>query len=182
MKKTLTLAIIALTAVVALSGCGKKTEPTPADAVKNLQDLSNALQSGDAGDQQKALDSLAEIGANYELTEFEKAKAVEAPADFPKNLIYSNGKVTDSSENSYNADYNFNLTIKTTDAADKVKDFYKAALADDGWKITSQSNRTDGSDYEAEKNEGNQTASVSINNYDYSKLIEINVYFHQYNQ
>jgi len=152
------------------------------EALKQAADLGKALESGNSEDANNALKNLAEMGADFEIQEFDKTDAVDAPSDFPEDIIYDNGKILSSSENNYNSDFNFSLEIKTKDDLAKVKEFYKKVLAENDWKIISQENRSDGGYFQADKNLGNENIVVDIYADAYSKLVQIDLDYSRYNQ
>ena len=180
MKNLSKLGLLVVVMSLALVGCGKKdNEPTAFDSLKNLKDLSEAVQSGDDA---ATTNAITQMVADAELKEYSDTKPVDAPENFPENLIYNDGKIISASDNSSGSDFDLSIDIKTTDDLDKVKEFYKKVLEEDSWKITNQTNRSDGADYSATKNEGNQSLSLYISRYQMSKITEISLDFNQYNQ
>lgn len=177
MKKIVIISF-AFALAILLSGCGQKTaQPSILDQVKGqqaAQNLGQALQTGNTNDVQNSLQNIAELGAQYELKEFESTESVDAPKGFPKDLIYSSGKITEASDSSSDSYTDLNVTVKTTDELSKVKDFYKNALASSGWKITSQSNTSTGASFDATASNG-FTVNIYINRESYSKLTEAQI-------
>lgn len=183
MKKLLLISVLALAFV--LAGCGAKKEtstgPGVLDSMKGLKeatDLGKAMEKGSEQDATKALENLANLSADMEKKEFDKTEAVDAPSGFPSEFIYSSGKIVESNDDSSDGTKNLKIKIRTTDELAKVKDFYKKILAENGWKLTSQSNTSDGASLEAKKDD-NTTVSADISTSQYSKLVDINVDYYQ---
>lgn len=81
------------------------------------------------------MEQVAAIGAAFEVKEFEKIESVDLPTDFPTAFVYKNGKITSSHENSSEGNQDQDIEIKTLDEVAKIREFYKAALGTDGWKL-----------------------------------------------
>lgn len=185
MKKLLLISVLVLAFV--LTGCGAKNEtstgPGVFDSMKGLKeaaDLGKAMEAGSEKDATKALENLANLGADMEKKEFDKTEAVDAPSGFPNEFVYSGGKIIESNDDSNGANTkNLRIKIRTADELSKVKDFYKKVMAENGWKINSQSNESTGASLDAKKDE-NTTLSVDISSNQYSKLVDVNVNFYQY--
>jgi len=124
----------------------------------------------------KMLEIYAELGAKEELREFENAEAIDAPSNFPSELIYKKGKITSASESGDETYINKDITIQTTEDFKTVKDFYKNLFSQAGWKITSQSSSGSSAYYETTDPSG-MTATVDISIYDYSKITTITIYY-----
>lgn len=180
-KFYLSLMIIA---IIFLGGCFAKEGPaatSPLDTVKGMKeaaDLGKAIQEGNEKDTQKALENLAQVGANMEVAEFEKTQAVDRPEKFPAELIYTSGKITSAGDNSSD-DQNLSLDmeIKTLDELQKVKDFYKNALTGN-WKISSQKNQSESASLEARNEDGHATANIEMERSQYSKITRININYY----
>jgi hypothetical protein len=186
-KKVLILVVGVLILPLLLAGCGKKNQESnlgaldTAKAVQGMgevsKDFEKAQQSGNPEDMAKAMQNYSEVVANLELAEFDKAEAVEPPTNFPKELIYKDGKVMESEDNSSEGYIDLSVTIKTKDDSKKVKDYYKDLFSGSGWKITSQSSGSDSANFVA-KNSNGLAASVDLSFYQMgSKLVVINVYY-----
>ncbi len=185
MKKSITL-IIASCFLLVLSSCGKKESTTisadTAEAIQVANELGKAvadIKPIDANskpeDVVQSVEKLAEIGAAFEVKEYEKTSPVDAPSNFPTELIYSKWKIINSSDNSSDEkNINQDIEIKTLDTLNDVKTFYKTALSASGWKIKNQSNSSNGWSYSASKEDGSYV-DVDISGNEYSKIAEIQV-------
>ncbi|MFA6521325.1 MAG: hypothetical protein WCT53_03000 [Candidatus Gracilibacteria bacterium] len=182
-KKFAALMVVALAATL-FAGCGKETpaETASKDAVKALTDLTVAQQKlgnldpNDPASAAKVMETYANLGAQMELQEFEKAEAVDPPSNFPSALIYSKGKITESSDDGDESYINKEITIKTTEDIKTVKEFYKTLFAQPTWKLTSQSSESGGASYKA-KDSANIEASVDISVDAYSKLVNVRIWY-----
>jgi len=176
--------MVAMIAVTFLAGCSKAESPAETaskEAVKNLADLAAVQQKlgenydpNNPADVAKVMEAYGQFGAQMELQEFEKAEAVDAPSGFPSSLIYSKGKITESSDNGDEEYMNKSITIKTTEDVKMAKEFYKNLFSQTPWKITSQSSETSGASYEA-KDAANLKAGVDISSDPYSKIVNIRI-------
>jgi hypothetical protein len=147
---------------------------------KEMAKLSEAMSSGNEKDAVTAMQNLAEIQKKYDLQEFEEAESLEIPTSFPSNLIYKDSKATSVSDNSVEPNVNLNITLKTVDVFNDVKNFYKEEVKKD-WKITSQSSEGNSYSVDGEK-EGGYSISVNVNSDDFSALtsIDISYYYENY--
>ncbi|MFA5076594.1 MAG: hypothetical protein WC480_04220 [Patescibacteria group bacterium] len=187
MKKNFAISFLMVALALVLVGCGKQQtqEAKILDTAQNIQDLAKvadqAQKAGETGspeDLAKMIQNYAEVAANMELQEFERTEAVDAPSSFPKELIYSNGKIVAASDNSDESYIDQDITLKTTDDAQKVKTYYKDLFSQPSWKITSQSTEGDSANFKAQKVGTNLTADVDISfNQVGSKLVEVVVYY-----
>jgi hypothetical protein len=151
--------------------------------IKDLGDYFAAQQKiGEAYDENdpeaaaKMMESYVQLEGQMALDEFEKLESLDAPSDFPSGLIYNKGKITSSSDDSYEGYINKNITIETTDSLKTVKDFYKNLFSQSTWTITSQSSESDGASFEA-TDAAAIDASVSINADSYSKIASISILY-----
>ena len=187
MKKQLLVSALLISAFI-ITGCGKTPEVVQkasdiSDAMKAGNELANLGKSLDANnpeDQAKAIEKIAQVGADFEVKELERTEAIDLPAPISKDLVYSGGKVTSGSDNTQDTSISANATVKTLDEAKKVKEFYKKLLSENGWKITSQSNDANNSRFDANKDGGKETLNVSISNNQYSKITEISLNYYDY--
>jgi hypothetical protein len=106
---------------------------------------------------------------------------LDVPGTFPKAFVYGGAKVTNTSDNSED-DQNLSITVtvKTMDDVTPIKDFYKKVLAENGWKVTSQSNSADGANYDAKNATTGETISVDISGNQYSKIREVYMSYYKY--
>jgi hypothetical protein len=99
---------------------------------------------------------------------------VDAPSDFPMDLIYGKGKITSSSDSGDESYINKSIDIETTEDLKTVKDFYKNLFSQPTWKLTSQSNESDSASYYA-----TDSAGIEANVYayidTYSKIVTISI-------
>jgi len=191
MRKTSILAVSAVASILVLTGagCGPKPPsqtaetrgPSALDVVQNAAELAKigeqAAKAANANSPEAtaaALGQYMDYAAKIELQQFEKTESVDAPSDFPRDLIYGKGKIVSASDDSSETYLSAQIGVKTTDDLKTVRDAYKAILSKDPWKITSQSNDTDSSDFEATDKDG-RDVSVSIRADQYSKLVEISI-------
>jgi len=182
MRTKIIAAVTVLAVALAFAGCGKtkKAVQDTADAVKNLQDAAEVgkkLENAEE-DPEKAVDALMEWSAKMELQEYEKMDTVDAPADFPTELIYKNGKLVESADDS-NASEDYiskNVLVKTQDEAKAIREHYKSLLSEAPWSITSQSSESNGGSYDAKNQTTGLSANVDIYTSDsYSKITNIRV-------
>lgn len=186
MKKPLAFLIVVAVVAALFAGCGATESPAETaskEAVKNLSDLVAAQQKlgenydpNDPAAVAKVMEGYAKFGAQMELQELDKAESVDAPSDFPSSLIYSKGKITESSDDGDASYINKSITIKTTEDLKTVKEFYKNLFSQAPWKITSQSSESGGASYKA-KDALNREASVDISSDPYSKIINVRVWY-----
>jgi len=145
-----------------------------ADYIATQQKIAQSYDPNDPEATAKMMESYAELGSKMELREFENAESLDAPDNFPLGLIYSKGKITEASDSGDDSYINQNITIKTTDSLKDVKAFYKGALSETPWDITSQSSESDGASFDA-----TGTAGINVNVYissdPYSKIVSITV-------
>lgn len=149
--------------------------------IKDLSDLMKAQQKiGEAYDENdpeaaaKMMEAYAELEGQMALQEFEKTEAMDAPSDFPTDLIYGEGKITSSSDSGDEGYINKSIDIETTEDLKTVKDFYKNLFSQSTWKLTSQSNESDGASYNATDTAGIE-ANIYIYTDTYSKIVTISV-------
>lgn len=163
-KKTLALALM-LPLIAILNGCGEKEAEMPffvPDAPAETPTAEDYEQS-----YEESMESVMEWGQKYELEEYEATESLEAeiPNDFPKEFVYSSGKVTGVGN-----DY---IDISTTDDFSEVKAFYKELIQDNNWEITSQS--SEGSYYSVDAEKEDTTIYISISSDMYSSLVRIGI-------
>lgn len=177
--------MVVLASAALFAGCGKESpaETANKEAVKNLADLVETQQQlgenynpNDPAAVAKMMEGYAKLGAQVEVQEFEKAEAVDPPSNFPSALIYSKGKITESSDDGDESYINKEITIKTTEDIKTVKEFYKTLFAQPTWKLTSQSSESGGASYKA-KDSANIEASVDISVDAYSKLVNVRIWY-----
>lgn len=183
MKKNFIILMMLAIVATFFAGCSKE-EKLEQEAIKDLNDLTTAQQKlvegtetldpNDPAYTAKMMENYAQYGAQIDLQEFEKAESVDAPSDFPSELIYKSGKITESSENSSDSYIDKNITIRTTDGVKAVKDFYKNLFTQPGWQITSQSSASDGASYSATDSAA-IGVSVDITYSPYSKIVDVYV-------
>lgn len=139
-----------------------------------------AKQSGASDEEVGAqmLEGIMQYGAKMEVQEFEKMEAVDPPEGFPAELVYSDGKVIESSDNSSDGYISLHITIKTASNSKDVREFYKNYLGESPWKITSQSAESYGGSFSAEHTEG-ASVDVGIDGDQYSALTTIEVDYHK---
>lgn len=149
--------------------------------IKDLSDLMTAQQKiGEAYDENdpeaaaKMMEAYAELEGQMALQEFEKTESVDAPSDFPTDLIYGKGKITSSSDSGDEGYINKSIDIETTEDLKTVKDFYKNLFSQPTWKLTSQSNEGDSASYYATDSAGIE-ANVYVYIDTYSKIVTISV-------
>ncbi len=192
MKKNLAVLMMVVSIVAVITGCGKAVNPLEAamkeadsgagdmesyaDIVEAQQKVQEIYDENDPEAGVKMLEIYAELGAKEELREFENAEAIDAPSNFPSELIYKKGKITSASESGDETYINKDITIQTTEDFKTVKDFYKNLFSQAGWKITSQSSSGSSAYYETTDPSG-MTATVDISIYDYSKITTITIYY-----
>ncbi len=116
-------------------------------------------------------------GVNTDLSDLEKGKMTftdnktgqtvdigsgEIPQSFPKDFpVYQGAKVTGSLSGGQAGEGNgFWLTLSTTDATNKVVDFYKEALKINGWEVQSTMAVDGATTYTVTK--GKMSGSVSV--------------------
>jgi len=187
MKKLFILCLI-IALPLLIGGCGKKSEVGlggAVDTAKNIQKMNEigsaaqkAQESGNPEDMAKAVEKYGELAAQLELSQFDKSEAVDAPAGFPKELIYQSGKLLESSDSSDDTYIDEDITIKSTDEPAKIKEYYKNLLSSGDWKLTDQSSASDSADYTAKNSATGLQAQVNISyNQLSSKLVEIKIYY-----
>lgn len=185
MKKNLAFLMVIAVIAALFAGCGAQSpaETASKEAVKNLSDLvatqQKLAENADPNDPAavaKVMEGYAKFGAQMELQEFEKAEAVDAPSNFPASLIYSKGKLTESSDDGDESYINKSITIRTTEDMKTVKEFYKNLFSQAPWKITSQSSESGGASYKA-KNSADIEASVDISVDEYSKIVDVRIWY-----
>ena len=124
------MSIVTLT----LSGCGMTSSPETkelSEATKAITDLAKVAETAqktstnDTEAAVKTMEGFMAVGAAYEVKEFEKIESVDLPTGFPKNLVYTNGKITLSNDNGSDSGQDQDITIKTLDDVTKIRDFYK---------------------------------------------------------
>jgi len=200
MKRNLLVLTIVMAIVAVFAGCGNTANPlttaikeaekdqpgTASDTVdigevKDLSDYMAVQQKiGEAYDENdpeaaaKMMEAYAELEGQMALQEFEKVESMDAPSDFPMDLIYSKGKITSSSDSGDESYINKSIDIETTESLKTVKDFYKNLFSQPTWKLTSQSNESDSASYYATDSAGIE-ANVYIYTDTYSKIVTISV-------
>lgn len=196
MKKSFILLTMVIAIVAFFGGCGKADKPSEnsseklsekssytivqqeTDLIAAQQQIAETYDPNDPEAVAKMMESYAELGAQVELQDFEKAEAVDAPSGFPSSLIYDKGKITSSSDNGDETYVNQDITIQTTEDFKTVKEFYKNLFSQASWKITSQSSEGGGASYGVTDTDSNGfEASVDISSDPYSKLINIYVWY-----
>lgn len=151
-----------------------QTAQNVADLARIGEKASEAANTNSPEAIAEAIGQYADFASKIELQQFEKVQPVDAPEGFPKDLIYANGKLTESSDDSSESYLNKDISIKTTESLTTVRDFYKNLLGKDPWKITSQSNDADSSSIYA-KNKDGMEVSVRVSGSQYSKLVEVSI-------
>lgn len=186
MKNWLKVLALVIVITLPLGGCFKSPEQQAAEQAadelsKVFGDLAKISENGEVNPEE-SLQGFMELGMEMEKSEFEKQESLDVPANFPAELLYnSSAKVTSVSDSS-SGDYIYvDLTVKTTDTADQVKDFYKGLLKNNStWKVSSESTSNgyyslnvqtpdDVEDYRA--------FDVTIYSNEYSQLTEISLYY-----
>jgi hypothetical protein len=195
MKKNLFVLTVMMAVIALSSGCGKTENSSDTDqssttqsnttstevADESLKDLMAAQEeiskNYDENDPEaatKMMEAYAEYGAQVELDEFEKTEAIDAPSYFPTALIYSKGKITESSDSGDESYINKSITIETTENLKTVKEFYKNLFSQLTWKLTSQSSESDSASFDA-----TDSAAIDANVYiyasPYSKIVSISI-------
>ncbi|MBU1151531.1 hypothetical protein KJ632_01735 [Patescibacteria group bacterium] len=150
-----------------------------ADFAEAQQEIMENYDENDPEAMAKMMEVYADYGAKMELKEFEDTEAVDAPSDFPSDLIYSGGKITQASDSSDEEYISKDITIETTDDFKSVKDFYKNLFSQSMWQITSQSSESGGASYEV-TNSADLDASVYIESDPYSKIVAISISYSGY--
>lgn len=185
MKKKFAAVAMIITFAILVSGCAKETpaETAGKEVVKSLSDMAAVQQKlgesynpNDPAAIAKVMDTYGKYGAQVELQELEKAEAVDAPVGFPTSLVYSKGKMTESSDEGDEGYVNKSITIKTTEDMKIVKEFYKNLLSQAPWKITSQSSESTSAAYKAKNNAGYEV-NVDMSSDPYSKIINIRIWY-----
>ena len=167
-KKVLLLSLVLILTLV-LSACGKKTQDNELgvlDIAKNVNDyakLGHDLQKAqESGDISGAMEKVAKFQADFAKQEYEKAQAIDAPAGFPKDLIYNEGKILEVEDSSDETYIDQSVSIKSQAEGLVVKDFYKNLLSSGTWKITSQSAASDSASFSAKDSNSGLSVSVDI--------------------
>lgn len=186
MKNWLKILALVVMITLPLGGCFKSSEEKAAEqAAKELGkvfgDLEKISENGELNPED-SLKGFLELGMEMEKSEFDKQDSLDVPNRFPKDFIYnSNAKVTSVNDSSSDDYVYIDLTIKTTDSVDKVKDFYKNLLKNNSdWKITSESTSNGYYNLDASTSDGVEdyrSLDVTVYNNEYSKLVEINLYY-----
>lgn len=185
MKKKFAAVAMIITFAILVSGCAKETpaETAGKEVAKSLSDMAAVQQKlgesynpNDPAAIAKVMDTYGKYGAQVELQELEKAEAVDAPVGFPTSLVYSKGKMTESSDEGDEGYVNKSITIKTTEDMKIVKEFYKNLLSQAPWKITSQSSESTSAAYKAKNNAGYEV-NVDMSSDPYSKIINIRIWY-----
>jgi len=186
-KSLVSFLFVALAAVV-LTGCGKKAADNGLgilDTAKGVgqladvgKDFEKAQATGNPEDLAKAMQNYGEVAATFEEKEFDKAEAVDAPAGFPKELIYSAGKILEAEDSSDDNYVDWHIKIKAKEDGKATRDYYKNLFSASAWKITNQSAESTSASFTAKNGDSGYTAEVEVNFPQYgSKLTEIQVYY-----
>ena len=146
-KKPLALVLLMLPLIAVLNGCCEKEAEMPffvPSDVPAIEDYTNFdVPTGEDYEQsyEESMETMMEWGQKYELEEYKATESLEAeiPNDFPKEFVYSSGKVTGVSNESYDSSIYYYIDISTTDDFSEIKAFYKEMIQDENWKTNSQS-------------------------------------------
>jgi len=186
MKNWLKVLVLVIVITLPLGGCFKSPEEKAAEQAaselsKVFGDLAKVAEDGELNPEE-SLQGFMELGMEMEKSEFEKQESLDVPSKFPSELLYkSNAKVTSVSDSSSDDYVYVSLTIKTTDSADQVKSFYKSLLKDSGkWKVTGESTSAGYYSLDAQTLDGVEdyrSVDLDIYNNEYSKLVEISLYY-----
>lgn len=186
MKSWLKVLVLVVVITLPLGGCFKSPEEKAAEQAaeelsKVFGDLAKLSEDGEMNPED-SLKGFMELGMEMEQSEFEGQESLDVPSNFPSELLYkSNAKVTSVSDTSSDDYIYVSLTVKTTDSADEVKNFYKALLKDGGnWKVTGESSSAGYYSLDAQTLddvEDYRSLDVDVYSNEYSKLVEINLYY-----
>jgi len=119
-----TYRIVALALLLALVGCSRsKTVSTHSGKV-------TVEETGKAGE------SAVTVKGNNGETLTINSSGAKLPDDYPKDVPVASGAKVVMAASVNNANNNgSNLVLESTDSLDKLLEFYKKGLADNGWKV-----------------------------------------------
>ena len=146
------------------------------DLAEAQQKIAENYDENDPEATAKMMETYAEYGAKTDLREFENAESLDAPSDFPTELIYEKGKITEYSDVGDEGSINKSIIIETTEDIKVAKDFYKNLFSQPTWKLNAQSNESDGVSYDA-TDSADIGASVYISSDPYSKIVTISIWY-----
>lgn len=194
MKKKILILIFALGAVaLVLSACGGTPNRTYYEgmeewerAVREVEEATRDLPAVDPtgtpserevmdewDEAMELADAWGGIAADYEMREYEDMRSLSVPGGFPSFLIYGNGKVSYVRDDSTDTRVNISIGIKTPDDLEEVENFYVDQIEGAGWKVESQSARSDS--YIITATHENERVTVNISTHMYTSLVDINM-------
>jgi hypothetical protein len=186
MRNWLKVFVLVLVITLPLGGCFKSPEQKAAERAadelsKVFGDLAKMGENGEISPED-SLKGFMELGMEMEKSEFAKQDSLDVPKGFPAEVLYkSNSKVTSVSDSS-SGDYMYiELTVKTTDSADQVKEFYKGLLKNNSsWKVTGESTSSGYYSLDVQTPddvEAYRALDVDIYSNEYSNLVEVSLYY-----
>lgn len=183
MKKIAIIGLVIVSAM-ALSGCGKSPQQQAVSDLQELGETFKEIEKSSTGDEvedaMKALEGFGELAQKYELEDFENTEDMDAPSAFPSYLGYSGAKIVAVSDSSYDTSMSLDVTLKTTAKFAEVRDFYKKSIADNGWKIDSQSNTS--TSYSVSASKDTDYLSVDVSGDQFSSLTTVYVSYTDYTE
>ena len=155
MKKAFGLAIIFSIVALVFVGCGEKlAEKATEEALEGVTGTDIDVDEGRV--------TIEDTNGNV----YSQTTSAEIPDDWPSDAPYYDGDLAASSSLVMGDEESYVLTITTKDEEEKIFDYYREELVNEGWTITSDARSSLGTEsiilsmIIAEK--GNMTLSVGI--------------------
>lgn len=142
------LALVAVVALVAMSGCGAIVERAVKGGVESATGV-------------KVDESNNSVSVQAKDGSLNMSNDGKLPEGFPEDMpVYENGKITTGMMSESDNGKAFTVSISTDDAADTVFDWYVTQLKDKGWTVTTTMKTDKGGILGGEK--GDQVFTVGI--------------------